>query len=512
MDLDPRAVQIAAAALWLKAKLLAPEARPERLNLVAANLRLSSLPDTDAAVIELRREVERETGMPGALTDTLVHALRGADHLGSLLRVDAAVEAALTAHEQAAGTLGRPVAEQGGLFTGFNAERKRVRIGRDTARATLLDSLDGFLAKHTHGDDLGLRLRGEQLAAGVRFVRIVREGTYDVVVANPPYQGTAKMADTKYVKQAYPLGKADLYAAFLLRGLELVKPGGVSAMLTMRNWMFIKQYAGLRQHLLGTYGLRALHDLSSGAFEEISAAQVVVSVVSSVFARGVPISDALALKVFDDATVTQVGETLRKRAATLCHEGRRTFDPAALEVVPEWPLVYWWDAAFLERYSNAAKLKSAMQSRVGVRTSNNGRFVRRAWEPSFKSVLLTHFGQPLPSMFEVNFVPHVMGGAGRAWLEDVADVINWRSNGLEVCVTLERAYGAYPQAVGYYFAPLVALPKIGTNFRARSPRFRSIFDCASPSVFPSDLAPVLALLNASATRDFVQCLNPTVNL
>jgi hypothetical protein len=49
---------------------------------------------------------------------------------------------------------------------------------------------------HTHGDDLGLRLRGEQLAAGVRFVRMIREGTYDLVVGNPPYQGTAKMADS----------------------------------------------------------------------------------------------------------------------------------------------------------------------------------------------------------------------------------------------------------------------------------------------------------------------------
>ena len=32
----------------------------------------------------------------------------------------------------------------------------------------------------------------------------------------------------------------------------------------------------------------------------------------------------------------------RKRAATLCHEGHYTFDPAALKVVPEWPLIYWW--------------------------------------------------------------------------------------------------------------------------------------------------------------------------
>jgi hypothetical protein len=76
---------------------------------------------------------------------------------------------------------------------------------------------------------------------------------------------------------------SDLYSAFLLRGMELAAPGGYSAMLTMRSWMFLKQYSALREHLLGHFPLAALLDLSSGAFEEISAAQVVVSVTSSIF-------------------------------------------------------------------------------------------------------------------------------------------------------------------------------------------------------------------------------------
>ncbi|MBW4505594.1 MAG: hypothetical protein KME64_03660 [Scytonematopsis contorta HA4267-MV1] len=42
---------------------------------------------------------------------------------------------------------------------------------------------------------MGLRLRGEQLAAGIRFIRLIRENTYDLVIGNPPYQGTSKMAD-----------------------------------------------------------------------------------------------------------------------------------------------------------------------------------------------------------------------------------------------------------------------------------------------------------------------------
>ena len=71
---------------------------------------------------------------------------------------------------------------------------------------------------------------------------LIREGTYDLVVGNPPYQGTSKMQDAAYVARNYPRGKADLYAAFLERGLQLARDGGTSALLTMRNWMFIKQY------------------------------------------------------------------------------------------------------------------------------------------------------------------------------------------------------------------------------------------------------------------------------
>ena len=173
--------------------------------------------------------------------------------------------------------LSRPDQTQGDLFSEDWKDR-RISIDVEEAKSTLLSRLELFLHAHSHGDDLGLKLKGEQLAAGVRFVRLVQEGAYDLVVANPPYQGTSKMSDSKYIEKQYPLGKADLYAAFLLRGLQLVRDGGVSAMLTMRNWMFIKQYAGLAERLLEQFDLRALGDFAVGAFE--MKAREILSVVS----------------------------------------------------------------------------------------------------------------------------------------------------------------------------------------------------------------------------------------
>ncbi|MCC5600691.1 DNA methyltransferase [Nostoc favosum] len=99
VDIDPRAIQIAAAALILKARLLSPQASPKHLNLVASNLQLASLPADDPALVELRREVTEATGIPEKLTNQIVYALQGADYLGTLLKVDTAVDAAISEYE-----------------------------------------------------------------------------------------------------------------------------------------------------------------------------------------------------------------------------------------------------------------------------------------------------------------------------------------------------------------------------------------------------------------------------
>ena len=74
--------------------------------------------------------------------------------------------------------------------------------------------------------------------------------SYDVVVGNPPYQAISKTAGLDYVVKKYALGKANLYEAFLERGLELVGDGGLSALLTMRGWMFLGKGELLKGRLL----------------------------------------------------------------------------------------------------------------------------------------------------------------------------------------------------------------------------------------------------------------------
>ncbi len=512
IDLDPRAVQIAAAALWLKARRTCPEARPARLNLVASNLRLAGLPETDPALLALRREVERETGIPAALTDTLIHALAGADHLGSLLKIDAAVEEAIERHEEA---VNRRAPEQLDLFASAPADRDAPSplVGegwgggnRARTKADILERLEGFLAHHTGGEDLGLRLHGEQLAAGVRFVRMLREGRYHLVVGNPPYQGTSKMADAGYVKRHYLLGKADLYAAFLIRGLQLAREGGTSALLTMRNWMFIKQYAELRGWLLESFDLRALGDFAIGAFDEVP--NDVLSVVVSVFRNATPAPEqsvALQPTPLDDRSYDRE-RTRRKRAAALCHRGYCMFALTCLKVVPERPVVYWWPLEFINAYNNAKPLCDLAALAKGLTTCDDLRFLRRPWEGSQTRIWLDHSFVDYP-MESARWVPFVNGATGRRWFEEVTWILNWKWSGIEIATAPINRFG---RGATFYFQQGVAFSQVGHSFSARVHRFASIIGNKGTSAFASEPEALMLQMNRSEAVFAIQSMNPGI--
>jgi len=500
IDLDPRAVQIAAAALWLKARQGSPEGQPRQLNLVASNLGIASLPDNDPALVELRRTVEAETGIPAKLTNSIVEALRGADHLGSLLKVDAAIETAIAEHEK---TLNWDQnVQQLNLFADGRIEQRKLHFPRERMEVNLLSALESFLSRHTSAQELGLRLRGEQLAAGVRFVRMVREGSYDLVVATPPYQGTSKMAAGKYIEQQYPLGKADLFAAFLLRGLELVREGGVSSMLTMRNWMFIKQYSALREHLLGTFDLRAIGDFDRGAFEDVP--DEVVSVAVASFARGTHHGESIALCPTPRGDRTRDNErTSRKRAATLCHVGRHNFDPAALKVVPEWPLVYWWSDELLRGYQASPLLGDVAPVRTGLCTSDNTRFLRKQWEVA-----------GLVGKAFDRWHPYVTGARGMAWFDPCDERCPWDANGLLIKTYNELLYTSFSRTVQneeYYDRVGIAYTPIGACFSARVFRRNAIMGKMGSSVFPTSIPETLAAMNSERVSEVIVSLNPGVH-
>jgi hypothetical protein len=499
VDIDARAVQIAAAALFLKAKSLCAKAELKAVNLVASDLNLSALPEDDPALAELRREVREATGIPEELTNQIVQALKGADQWGSLLKIDREVEKAIAQYEQ---SLICPV--QTVLFAESPqpiADSQASISDAPNRKDILLEKLETFLARCTRGDDLGLRLRGEQLTAGVRFIRLIRENTYDVVVGNPPYQGASKMDDAKYLIKHYPKSKADLYATFLERGLQLAKEGGISALLTMRNWMFIQQYTPIREYLLDTFDLRLLGDVDRGAFEETL--DEVVATVMSVFQKlpsSRETSIALQPTPLNDNSRDRY-RTNRKRAAVLAQVGRFEFESDRFAVIEGEPLVYWWQSKDFQDYASAPLIGETYPSEAGVVTGDDSRFTRYFFEVSKKNLSTSKW-----SFF-------TMGAKGLRWFEPVRFVLKWHLLGLELHAF--RYVSSSPRFGNpkHYFQIGIAFSMIGSDFHARTHRKPGLIGKKGSSLFPpsENIPNYLCSMNSGRSCYFLKSLNPGID-
>jgi hypothetical protein len=120
-------------------------------------------------------------------------------------------------------------------------------------------------------DDRGMKILTQALRAAVKHepsaseryeLGVVAEGLakaaellaerYTLVVTNVPYLGRGKqdVILKEHIEKYYPLGKADLATAFVLRCLEFCAPGGTESLVTPQNWLFLTTYTKMRTMLL----------------------------------------------------------------------------------------------------------------------------------------------------------------------------------------------------------------------------------------------------------------------
>lgn len=337
-------------------------------------------------------------------------------------------------------------------------------------------------------------------------MRMVREEQYDLIVGNPPYQGTSKMADNAYIEKHYPRGKVDLYAAFLERGQQLLKEGGTSALITMRGWLFLAQFTSLR-HLLSSQDIRLLADLGWGAFRDMKDNPVTMSIVGKT-PSGSPHS--IALSPADPVSRTRTAEHFQSIISGLLSQSERyEFTVASLAAVPGNPLIYWWSREYIEAYRAAPKLGDVAPVQQGMKTSDNVRFLLRPWEVRRSELVPT---SPFPQL--ASWAPCVRGAIGKTWFEPLDFVLRWKRFGLEIKALNEHLWGTYTRNITseeFYFRPGIAFSMIGKDFRVRAHRFPSVFLDKGSSLFAEDTEAILCALNSTEVRTQLSALNPSIS-
>ncbi len=233
IDIDMRAVQISALALYLKAKMLAPQRRLTESRLVCANIHILN-GNRLAAFLTAMKLNERP--IYGRILKALQQELKLSEQLGSLLPLEQRIGELVEAERQRYRQEGRSP----DLF-GWSQEQFETEAGQreywETLEIEIGQALDAF-AREQAQQGINQTFFAEETVRGLRLLEVVGQ-TYDVVVTNPPYMAARKMNATlkKAVVDLYSVAKGDLYAAFGLRCLALTHRGGRVGMLTMHSFI-----------------------------------------------------------------------------------------------------------------------------------------------------------------------------------------------------------------------------------------------------------------------------------
>ena len=279
IDIDPRAAQIAALALWLRAQRawqaqqLKPAARPRitRTNIACA--------EPMPGEVEVLREFAGQLKPPvlGQLIAVIFEKMRLAGEAGSLLRIEDEIRAALdTARRQWLDDETSGPTEQLDFFPDLVANKPRQLrfdlsgITEDgfwaQAEGLILAGLRAYAEEAQTSDSMGRRLFVEDAAAGFAFIDLCRV-QFDVVVMNPPF-GAASAGSKTYIGKAYPRSKNDLLAAFVERGVHWLHSGGLLGAITSRTAFFLTSYQKWREGVvLGEARPTVMADLGYGVMD-----------------------------------------------------------------------------------------------------------------------------------------------------------------------------------------------------------------------------------------------------
>lgn len=340
---------------------------------------------------------------------------------------------------------------------------------------------------------------------------------YAAVVANPPYMGAKNMSDElkKFVQDHYKDGKADLFAAFIMRNQQFIQHGAMLGMITMQSWMFLSSFEDLRRKILLSSSIKTMAHLGAGAFDSIGGE--VVSTVAftlkneSSGGKGVYIR---LVDVFGDGNQSDA-YTKATRNVT---DYRFEVDQREFAQIPGSPIVYWANESIIHAFSEFNSM-AVFSPCKGLVTTDNNRYLRFWFEVSNENIKTGIKTQDEILEIRKRWFPLNKGGDYRKWYGNNEYIINWFNNGAEIKKAIIEKYhgGSYTKEIrneARYFEDSITWSALTCG----SPSFRdsthgAIFDSAGSSMFPSakDRTVVLGILNSSTINSMLQMINPTLN-
>jgi hypothetical protein len=367
IDIDLRAVQLAALTLYVKAKTINKTAVLRESNLVSADILPFRREDLTAFLAEMR--------FTDPIYERVLRALwprlRELSEVGSLARLEADIARVVAEERKRRAREEREVPLLADQMTGSS----RQAADKDAwwfVEEQITIALHHYAKVAAERGADATFFVGEA-TKGLQLLELMRR-RYDVVLTNPPY--LTNFTDTLKAALArdYPTAKSDTYAAFIVRCVEWTRDGGRVGMITQQSFMFLSSYEKLRSNLHDSVAIEAMAHTGTRAFEEISGEKVNTTIFAL---RNEP---STILRDNTESWYARLVKRPHKSYAlqAALRDGSDTFciKQHQLRAISGSPLVYWISNAVRESFDQLPSLADLVQPKQGLATADNFRFLR----------------------------------------------------------------------------------------------------------------------------------------
>jgi hypothetical protein len=494
IDIDLRATQIAALALWLRCQRAYQEIglKADRPKITKSNI-VCAEPMPGEQDLRTQFVANLEPKLLSQLVEVVFDKMRLAGEAGALLKIDEEIkDAVATARKQ---WLAGPVPIQKTLFGDDELVVRQQQFDFSgitdeqffrQAEARVSEALREYAEQAHNGKRLQRRLFSDDTAQGFAFVDLCHQ-KFDVVLMNPPFGASSKGAEA-YIESRYAQSKGDILAVFVERALSLCAPTGLVGVITSRTCFYLGTLTEFRENILNKVGfLTCMADLGEGVLEATVETAIYVLSRQAFHSPTVFVRCLLA-----ENKAAHILHNLQLLASGHCGADLFLALTADFSALSGSPYCYWVGRATIRCIASHSLLEgNAGTVRVGLQTSDDFRFLRLVWE------VPPHLITPSPSVtadlsnldgLRKECLEELRAGKRWAffsktdeampWLSPLALVVDWENDGSRI-KEYARQQGNSPsrsvRSEDKYFLP-------GVSYMLRSTRI-------TPYIVPSGVIP-----------------------
>ena len=347
---------------------------------------------------------------------------------------------------------------------------------------------------------------------------------YHALVMNPPYMGGGNMNATlsKYVKDEYEEGKADMTTVFMVVAENHIEKNGKIGMITLPSWLFLSTFENLRKNIVANYHIDSLLHMGRGIFgiDWGSTAFVVSNCINHAGGTYFRLHkrnfqhiyyyhiEQLFLKALNNHNFKYDFDSYRDDDVVSkdiifesSETGSQIYYPNVsqqdFEKIPGCPIGYWVSKKLLNIYEGN-KISDYYIVKEGLKTGDNERFIRLWHEISYYE-------------FNLKWFPHTKGGCFRRWYGNNDSVLNFENKGKE----LTNFKGSSVTGIENYFKKYITYGRIGSGkFSSRYTPEGFIPNMAGLSIVSdngTNLYSILGISNSKLFQILLGIQNPTLN-